>query len=88
MGFDALYFSREHYSDLAQRLTTRTPEMIWRGSDDTPADDLFTGMFELPTYYPPPGFCFDQFCDDEPIMVVGGFVVKVSNCCVLRTTAV
>lgn len=24
-------------------------------------------MFELPTYYPPRGFCFDQFCDDEPI---------------------
>jgi hypothetical protein len=28
---------------------------------------VFTGIFPSGNYGPPPGFCFDQFCNDEPI---------------------
>ena len=30
--------------------------------------DLFTGVL-LNGYNPPPGFCFDELCTDDPIMV-------------------
>lgn len=42
MGFDSLFFSREHMNDLSYRLSTKRPEMIWRASQDITAD-LFTG---------------------------------------------
>ena len=43
-------------------------EMVWKGSD-TLGDSswLFTGAL-FNGYGPPEGFCFDIFCDDEPIM--------------------
>lgn len=31
------------------------------------ASDIFTGVL-YNTYSPPPGFCFDVLCDDEPIV--------------------
>lgn len=44
-------------------------EMIWDGSDDLGDDaNILTGvMFQ--GYGPPSGFCFDDGCTDDPIMV-------------------
>lgn len=39
MGFDSLYFSREHMVDLSKRLTQKKPEMIWHTSDDVNVSD-------------------------------------------------
>ncbi|XP_052266836.1 lysosomal alpha-mannosidase-like isoform X2 [Dreissena polymorpha] len=67
-GFDGLYFGRLDYQDKDTRLNQTTMEMIWHGSPDNLGSkaDLFTGV--LPNLYQPPdGFCFDIFCDDEPI---------------------
>ncbi|XP_059093937.1 lysosomal alpha-mannosidase-like [Tigriopus californicus] len=68
MGFDGLFFGRLDYADKAQRLKTKTMEMIWKGSDSLGKSSwLFTGAL-FNGYSPPRGFCFDIFCDDEPIM--------------------
>ncbi|XP_057661695.1 lysosomal alpha-mannosidase-like isoform X1 [Diorhabda carinulata] len=68
LGFDGLLFGRIDYQDKTQRLSTRTPEMVWRGSQNLGSkSDLFTGvMFNV--YSPPRGFCFDLLCSDEPII--------------------
>lgn len=68
MGYDGLLFGRLDYQDKAHRLTNRNAEMIWHGSANLGEQaDLFTGaMFN--TYSPPPGFCFDILCQDEPII--------------------
>ncbi|XP_068130308.1 lysosomal alpha-mannosidase [Hyperolius riggenbachi] len=69
MGFDGFFFGRLDYQDKMNRESTKHMEMIWRASDDfqPPSADLFTGV--LPNgYNPPKGFCWDQLCDDAPIM--------------------
>lgn len=69
MGFDGFFFGRLDYQDKTNRQKTRQMEMVWRASDDLelPNADLFTGV--LPNgYNPPDGFCWDQLCNDMPIM--------------------
>lgn len=42
--------------------------MIWRGSANLgEVSDLFTGVL-FNNYGPPPGFCFDILCADEPMI--------------------
>uniref|UniRef100_A0A8D8ULU0 alpha-mannosidase n=1 Tax=Cacopsylla melanoneura TaxID=428564 RepID=A0A8D8ULU0_9HEMI len=68
MGFDGVFFGRIDHEDIALRKKNKTMEMVWR-PDDTlgPEGDFFTGvMYNI--YDPPAGFCFDTYCDDEPIM--------------------
>lgn len=63
LGFDALYFGRIDYQDRRLRQERRQCEGIW-------GDQSFwglTGSYEG-NYGPPPGFCFDVHCDDEPIV--------------------
>lgn len=68
MGYDGLFFGRLDYQDKHERMQTKTPEMIWHGSENLgAAADLFTGVL-YNTYSPPPGFCFDILCSDEPIV--------------------
>lgn len=68
MGFDGLFFGRLDYEDKRQRLLNRTAEMIWHGSANLgESADLFTGVL-FNNYGPPPGFCFDVLCNDEPII--------------------
>ncbi|XP_063371793.1 lysosomal alpha-mannosidase-like [Cydia amplana] len=68
MGYDGLFLGRIDYQDKAHRLRERTMEVLWRGSDDLgKSSDIFTGVL-YNTYSPPPGFCFDVLCDDEPII--------------------
>lgn len=68
MSFDGMFFGRLHYEDKTQRLMKKEMEMIWQGSGNLGADaDLFTGAL-YNTYGPPPGFCFDILCSDEPFI--------------------
>ncbi|XP_058452839.1 lysosomal alpha-mannosidase-like isoform X1 [Malaya genurostris] len=67
MGFDGLFFGRLDYEDKRERLTKKNAEMIWKASANMADSDLFTGVL-YNTYQPPPGFCFDILCSDEPIM--------------------
>ncbi|XP_017786052.1 PREDICTED: lysosomal alpha-mannosidase isoform X1 [Nicrophorus vespilloides] len=68
LGFDGLLLGRIDYQDKKFRFTTRTPEMVWRSSANLgESSDLFTSVM-YNTYSPPPGFCFDVLCDDEPII--------------------
>ncbi|XP_052746240.1 lysosomal alpha-mannosidase isoform X2 [Bicyclus anynana] len=68
MGYDGLFLGRLDYQDKGARLAQKRMEMIWRGDDDLGnSSDLFTGVL-FNTYSPPPGFCFDVLCDDEPII--------------------
>lgn len=68
MGFDGMFLGRLDYQDKRTRLDSRTMEMIWKASDNLGEDaDLFTGAL-YNTYSPPPGFCFDILCQDDPII--------------------
>ncbi|GAB0091340.1 Alpha-mannosidase [Sergentomyia squamirostris] len=68
MGFDGMFFGRLDYQDKTRRLNTREAEMIWRGSTNLgEASDLFTGVL-YNNYGPPPGFCFDILCSDDPMI--------------------
>ncbi|KAJ3614411.1 hypothetical protein NHX12_017985 [Muraenolepis orangiensis] len=69
MGYDGFFFGRLDYQDRDHRRINRDQELLWRASEslEPPMADLFTGI--LPNgYNPPEGFCWDQSCDDPPIM--------------------
>ncbi|XP_043485751.1 lysosomal alpha-mannosidase isoform X1 [Polistes fuscatus] len=68
MGFDGMLFGRLDYQDKSQRLRDKSMEFIWKASSSLgDRANLFTAaMFN--TYSPPPGFCFDVLCDDEPVI--------------------
>ncbi|XP_075989719.1 lysosomal alpha-mannosidase-like isoform X1 [Anticarsia gemmatalis] len=68
MGYDGLFLGRIDYQDKVNRLKQKTMEMVWRGDDTLgKSSDIFTGVLHN-TYSPPPGFCFDVLCNDEPIV--------------------
>ncbi|KAM3955163.1 lysosomal alpha-mannosidase isoform 2-T2 [Aphomia sociella] len=68
MGYDGLFLGRIDYQDKYTRLRDKRMEMLWRGDDDLgKSSDIFTGVL-YNTYSPPPGFCFDVLCSDEPII--------------------
>ncbi|XP_018049509.1 PREDICTED: lysosomal alpha-mannosidase-like [Atta colombica] len=68
MGFDGMLFGRIDYQDKEKRLNNKMMEFIWKSSPNLGkrADLFTTAMFN--TYSPPPGFCFDILCNDEPII--------------------
>ncbi|KAL4702843.1 hypothetical protein ACJJTC_009308 [Scirpophaga incertulas] len=68
MGYDGLFLGRIDYRDKLARMEGRTMEFIWRGDDSLgKQSDIFTGIL-YNRYSPPPGFCFDILCSDEPIV--------------------
>ncbi|XP_055923548.1 lysosomal alpha-mannosidase isoform X2 [Eupeodes corollae] len=68
MGYDGLFFGRLDYQDKTERLIEQKSEMIWRASANLgESSNLFTGAL-YNQYQPPPGFCFDILCADEPII--------------------
>lgn len=70
MSFDGFFFGRIDYADKHLRLKQQRMEIVWRGSKSGnlgKSSDIFTGVL-LNGYGPPPGFCFDQFCNDPPMM--------------------
>ena len=69
MGFDGFFFARIDYGDKDHRLAYKRLEMVWRGSESLGSStEIFTGVL-FNGYGPPRGFCFDQGCHDQPIMV-------------------
>jgi lysosomal alpha-mannosidase len=68
-GFDGLFLGRVDYQDFDARGQSKQREMLWQASAnlEPSASTIFTGI--LPNGYgPPDGFCFDQFCGDDPFM--------------------
>ncbi|CAI8011181.1 Lysosomal alpha-mannosidase [Geodia barretti] len=67
LGMDGFFFARIDYDDKNQRLSDKTMEMVWQSSQSLgAAGDIFTGVLYY-FYGPPPGFCFDVRCSDQPI---------------------
>lgn len=68
MGFDAFFVGRADYQDVDKRRRDKTTGMIWKGDEELgDAASIYTEI--LPNgYSPPAGFCFDVYCDDDPIM--------------------
>ncbi|XP_053988963.1 lysosomal alpha-mannosidase isoform X2 [Hylaeus volcanicus] len=68
LGFDGMFLGRLDYQDKENRLSKKNMEFIWQGSPNLGSRaDLFTVAL-YNTYSPPPGFCFDVLCNDEPII--------------------
>ena len=68
MSFDGFFFGRIDEEDKQKRLKEKRMEMVWRGSRNFEAlTQIFTGEL-YNGYGPPGGFCFDEFCSDQPIM--------------------
>ncbi|XP_037050772.1 lysosomal alpha-mannosidase-like [Bradysia coprophila] len=70
MGYDGMFFSRLDWRDKSKRSTDKTMEMIWQSSENLDDSDLLTGVL-FNHYSPPPGFCFDVLCNDEPLIDAG-----------------
>lgn len=68
MGFDGYFFGRLDWRDKDKRLSDQTMEMIWQAQSSTGEDsDIFTGI-NYNGYSPPETFCWDIYCNDEPMM--------------------
>lgn len=70
LGFDALFFGRADYQDMARRIDSKELELVWFGSGggSAPGSAIFTGNFYSGNYCPPPGFNYDWGSPDPPIM--------------------
>lgn len=69
-GFDAVFFARSDFDDLARRKAAGEAEAVWRAAPDTygAAGDVFLGNF--PNHYGPPrGFNFEWGSNDPPVQV-------------------
>uniref|UniRef100_A0A2S2QUE6 alpha-mannosidase n=1 Tax=Sipha flava TaxID=143950 RepID=A0A2S2QUE6_9HEMI len=68
MGFDGLVLGRIDYEDIALRRSQKTMEVVWRPDINMgQSGELFTSvLYNL--YVAPEGFCFDAFCNDDPIL--------------------
>jgi Glycosyl hydrolases family 38 N-terminal domain len=69
-GFDALFFARTDYQDMALRRDSQSSEVVWQ--PDAGSDGVFTGTF--PHHYGPPpgGFNYEwgeTYWAGEPIQV-------------------
>ncbi|XP_078167734.1 putative alpha-mannosidase At5g13980 [Carex rostrata] len=68
VGFDALYFSRIDYQDLAKRKDTKSLEVIWRASKSLGSSaDVFTGIFPK-DYEPPSGDFYFEVDSTSPVV--------------------
>lgn len=67
MGYDGMFFSRLDYRDKLQRRSDKSMEVVWQTSENLDDSDILTGVL-YNHYSPPPGFCFDILCNDEPII--------------------
>ena len=67
LGFNGLFFCRLDYRDKERRIEEQEMELVWQTSPDLGSSaDLFTHIL-YNEYGPPPGFCWDLLCDDEPV---------------------
>ena len=68
MGFNAFFFARIDYQDKDVRLDAKTMEMIWNPPQASGDEHSIFTSVNYYHYEAPPSFCFDQNCDDQPIM--------------------
>ncbi|KAK0161282.1 hypothetical protein PV327_009769 [Microctonus hyperodae] len=67
-GFDGMFLGRLDHEDKAQRLMNKTTEFIWKASSSLGRKAELFSVVLFNTYSPPPGFCFDILCSDEPMI--------------------
>ena len=69
LGFDALFFGRADYQDMAARTQARRLEHVWRGEASFgDAADILASNFKSGNYGPLPGFNFDWAQPDDPLI--------------------
>lgn len=59
-----LFLGRIDYQDKNKREKTTTMEFKWQASESLPQSQL-TSVVLANNYSPPPGFCFDIYCNDD-----------------------
>lgn len=71
-GFEAIFFGRADYADLARRQKNRSVEFRWQASPSLgPEGDILGMLYGTGNYGPPDGFCFDVTCawaGDAPVI--------------------
>eukprot|EP00980_Cylindrotheca_fusiformis_P014282 scaffold3791_cov137-Cylindrotheca_fusiformis.AAC.9 len=81
MGFDALYFGRMDYQDLAVRQLEKRCEGLWNASQNFPDSTVFwglTGSFQG-NYRAPTRFCFDPLhCNDPSLLAMNNSMLMDS----------
>jgi alpha-mannosidase len=65
-GFDALYFGRIDYQDLALRQETSECEGVWEASSNLEHSEIFWGLTGSYQELRCPGRLCLTFCNDEP----------------------
>ena len=68
-GFDAVFFGRSDYQDLAARTASADLELVWRGDPSLGASaDVLASTFASGNYGPPPGFNWDWGQGDDGLV--------------------
>lgn len=67
LGFNAWFFARIDRQDKSIRLSKKAMEMVWHPTQYSGIDNSIFTHVNYYHYSPPPGFCFDNNCRDEPI---------------------
>ncbi|KAJ7526059.1 hypothetical protein O6H91_17G079900 [Diphasiastrum complanatum] len=67
VGFDAVFFARADYQDIAKRRIDRTMEFVWQGSRTLGSTAQILGGVLSHHYTPPDGFRFDIQSREPPI---------------------
>jgi len=67
-GFDALFFGRIDYQDRTLRQNESRLEFVWNASPSLGSSaSVWTSSYYTGNYSPPPGFCWDTKCSEDPI---------------------
>lgn len=66
-GFNAWFFARIDLQDQKIRLEKRALEMVWHPYQYSGLDHPIFTHVNYYMYSPPPGFCFDATCSEDPI---------------------
>ncbi|XP_044592334.1 lysosomal alpha-mannosidase isoform X2 [Cotesia glomerata] len=67
-GFDGMFIGRLDYQDKYKRLKDKTAEFLWKASSSLGEKANLFSVALFNNYSPPPGFCFDVLCLDDPLI--------------------
>ncbi|XP_015121082.1 lysosomal alpha-mannosidase isoform X2 [Diachasma alloeum] len=67
-GFDGMFFGRLDWQDKTKRMSEKSAEYIWKASSSLGKSAELFSVALFNNYSPPPGFCFDILCQDEPLI--------------------
>uniref|UniRef100_A0A1A9W6T5 Alpha-mannosidase n=1 Tax=Glossina brevipalpis TaxID=37001 RepID=A0A1A9W6T5_9MUSC len=68
MGYDGQFFARVDFKEKKERMNKLLAEMIWQASESQDERSEIFSSILYNHYSPPPGFCFDILCTDDPIV--------------------